>query len=48
MNFKRLITHVIPEITFNAEYGMMDCEVAKRYFLYNMISTVFYNPKYVL
>jgi hypothetical protein len=25
ISFKQLITHVIPEITFNPEYGMMDC-----------------------
>lgn len=34
ISFKRLITHVIPEISFNPEYGMTDCEVAERYLFY--------------
>jgi hypothetical protein len=31
IKFKRLITHVIPEILFNPEYGMTDCKVTERY-----------------
>lgn len=31
ISFKRLITHVVPEISFIPEYGMTDCEVAERY-----------------
>ncbi len=30
ISFKRLITHVVPEISSNPEYGMTDCKVAER------------------